>query len=133
MNQVLSAAVDYDVMPHPRQIHNKAALGIPRELISNRSVIRTLDYLANRDGLAWLLKSGSRKAFPERTRLKAKISIWRTGNRMPDTDNLAKTVLDAAVAAGWMTDDKWVRSLSVDVFDQAVKNVVALKLEPMEP
>jgi Holliday junction resolvase RusA-like endonuclease len=129
---MLAIAVDYEVMPHPRQIHNKAALSIARNVVRNRAVARTMDYLANRDGLAWLLKAHARPVFPDRTPLKAKISIWRTGERLADADNLAKTVLDAAVTAGWISDDRWVRSLSVEVFDQAIKNVVAVKFEPLK-
>lgn len=130
----LYAAIDHRVMPHPRLAQNKAALRIPRALVRNKGVLRTLDYLANRDELAFLLRAAKNRvgarAMPPRTLLRAHISIWRAGNGYPDADadNLAKTVLDAAKEAGWMEDDRWVRSPYVDVFDDAPKDVVALRL-----
>jgi hypothetical protein len=122
-------------MPHPRLNQNKKALRIPRAFVRNKSVLRTLDYLSNRDALAMLLRSAraraGKPAMPKQQLLRAHISIWRVGSGIPDADadNLAKTVLDAMVVAGWIEDDRWVRSPYVDVFDDAPKDVVAIRLE----
>jgi hypothetical protein len=133
--KVLNAAVAYRVMPHPRLNQNKRALRIPRGLITDKSVLRTLEYLSNRDALAWLLKDARIKAgahpMPPKTLLRAKISIWRVGSGYPDADadNLAKTVLDALKEAGWIEDDRWVRSPHIDVFDGAARDMVAVRIE----
>jgi hypothetical protein len=137
--QGLYAAVEWRVMPHPRLAQNKKALRIPRAMIRNKGVLRTLEYLSNRDALAMLLKNARSRAgrppLPARTLLRAHISIWRTGSGYPDADadNLAKTVLDAVKEAGWIEDDRWVRSPYVDVFDDSPKDVVAIRMEVRDP
>lgn len=136
---IIFAAVDHRVMPHPRLVHDKRALRMNRARITNKAVLRTLDYLSNRDTLAFLLKAArartGQRSMPQKTLLRAHISIWRAGSGYPDADadNLGKTVLDALKIAGWYEDDRWVRSPYVDIFDGSSKDMVSVRLVVRDP
>ena len=126
--------VAHDLMPHPRQVHNKAALRIPRHRVTNKAVARTLDYLGNRDALALFFavaSKGQEKILP-RVRLRCDVTVWLTHNRLPDKDNLEKGVLDALVVAGIICDDRWIRAGETIIHDGAAKGMVAVEISLLE-
>jgi Holliday junction resolvase RusA-like endonuclease len=127
---ILRFVVDHDVMPAPRQVHNKRALAIPRHLMANKAVLRTKDYLANRDALAWGMFVAARgmAKVPPKVRLRCNVTIWLAHNRMPDKDNLEKGVLDALVRAGIIADDKWIRAGDVVIHDGATRGTIAVEI-----
>ena len=126
----LRLIVEHEVMPHPRLAHNKKALRISRERITNKGILRTIDYLANRDALAWLFKAkAGTKRLPDKMRLRADISIWKKELHIADLDNLIKTVFDALQTAGVIVNDKWIRQANVRIYDGVPKPSIAIRIE----
>jgi Holliday junction resolvase RusA-like endonuclease len=108
-------AMDFDLMPHPRLSHNRKAMGITREKMHSRSLMRTVDYLSNRDSLAWQLKAAWRRKPIEQPCI-LKIEVGRTDARKADWDNLGKNAGDALVKAGVIRDDSLIQRGEVTVF-----------------
>ena len=106
---------DHEVMPAPRIVQNRNALGIPREKIRDKTVLRSLDYLKNKTDLAWLLKSiWRKKTITDEVIVRIEVGI--TNNRKSDWDNFAKAVCDSMVEATILKDDKAVQRGECTVF-----------------
>jgi Holliday junction resolvase RusA-like endonuclease len=126
------ASVEHDLMPHPRLAHNKMALRIDRGRVHNPGVKRSLDYLANRDALAWQFKAQARGAsFEKGRRLKFSARIVLSPKRSAaDLDNLLKTIFDALQTAGVVPNDRQIRALGgVEVEERGLVSRVVVRVE----
>lgn len=118
--QSIRCIVEHELVPHPRLVHGRRAQAFDP---------RTQRYFGNRDTLAWLIhQKALGKKMPDKTRLRCDISIWLTHLRLPDKDNLMKTVFDALQVSGVITNDKWIRDGRTIVHDGVHKPAVAIHL-----
>ncbi len=92
-------------------VHLGDPLPCPRPRMVNGHVYTSSRYLAYRDGLAWAMRAAVRRRWL--TGPMALEALFVRGNdRACDLDNLLKTLMDAATAAGVWADDVQVVELS---------------------
>jgi Holliday junction resolvase RusA-like endonuclease len=125
---------DFELHPYVRITQNKRALRIPRNRITDPSVLRSLDYLENREALAWHFKAERLRTGLKTITAPCRISwtVHITTGRAGDRDNYCKAISDALETSGVVENDRLIEGCgSCRIWKKAPRAMVALILEEL--
>jgi Holliday junction resolvase RusA-like endonuclease len=113
------------VMPHPRLAHGRRAQAYHT---------RTQAYFTNRNELAMRLKASGRLRDAIATPCAIKAAFHFPDRRRRDIDNLLKTLFDALMTAGIITDDSLITEIAHAKIHRGSKGEhVAVVLQEVTP
>lgn len=94
----------------------------PRITYHGKRAPRAMQYMKYREEVAWVAKAAGIRVSDKPLKIGIKIYLAKKRGRVPDIDNLTKTILDAMNGVGWRDDSQVMEINAKKIYTSSVKN-----------